>query len=368
MAKIDRIDNILRKLKKNSLQIIDKIDFKKDDLLIVCEGFEDRATEILRNRISSKSEKFPVLIIKYLPLIKENKTQEIQEFSGKAGDPSGVHWEVYDREDPAGIGERLFSMINEKTGTVYIDISAMSRLLIVQLLVAIGKNLSLLNNTKILYAEALQYPPDKENVEKVLGEEEKYLMQPEIFLSSGVFDVAVVPELSSIAMQGQPIRLVIFPSFNTYQLTALNAAIQPSYYTLIHGKTPLEENEWRLDAIKKLNKTECLRGAEDLEASTLDYRETIELLCDIYNHYGDVQKIVIAPTGSKMNAVAVGIFRIFMNDIQVVYPTPKEFAAPKEYTVGVRNVFSLDLNVFSGDFLDNNREGGKSIIAEKDNG
>ena len=45
-------------------------------------------------------------------------------------------------------------------------------------------------------------------------------------LSSGVFDVIAVPELSSVALGGQPIRLIAFPSFNTDQLTALVSEIQ----------------------------------------------------------------------------------------------------------------------------------------------
>ncbi|MCI0470601.1 MAG: hypothetical protein L0Y73_02980 [Candidatus Aminicenantes bacterium] len=84
----------------------------------------------------------------------------------------------------------------------------------------------------------------------------------------------------------------------------------------------------------------------DLEAGTLDYRETLEHLLRIYNDYNYLERIFVAPIGSKMQAVAVGIFRAFMKDIQIVYPTPRKFTSPTRYTEGIRKIYRLNLDVF----------------------
>ena len=60
-----------------------------------------------------------------------------------------------------------------------------------------------------------------------------------------------------------------------------------------------------------------------------------------------MERIVVAPTGSKMQTVAVGIFRAFLDDIQIVYPTPHLFPKPDKYTTGSRKMYRLDLDSFS---------------------
>ena len=86
-----------------------------------------------------------------------------------------------------------------------------------------------------------------------------------------------------------------------------------------------------------------LQGKEDHEASTLDYRKTLQILLRIYDQRSMFNRLVVAPTGSKMQAVAVGIFRAALHDVQIVYPTPQVFAEPEKYTRGLRQLYQLDL-------------------------
>ena len=58
-------------------------------------------------------------------------------------------------------------------------------------------------------------------------------------------------------------------------------------------------------------------------------------------------RIVVAPTGSKMQSVAVGLFRAVLHDVQIVYPTPQFFAEPRNYTLGMRQLYQLDLPIDS---------------------
>lgn len=131
------------------------------------------------------------------------------------------------------------------------------------------------------------------------------------------------------------------------QFAAVTAEIQASGITIINGTPPRAENQWRKDAIRQLNGIDSLREKEEFDTSTFDYRETLRLLLDLYGRYGATQKIVVSPTGSKMQSVAVGLACGFLRDLQVVYPTPQSFPTPSNYTTGVSNVYQLSLSAFA---------------------
>jgi hypothetical protein len=254
----------------------------------------------------------------------------------------------YDREKPSGIEEELHKILDCVSGKLFVDISGMSRHLIVQLIVYLGNRPTSFRNVEILYCEAEEYPPDEANVVRRIERKEKWshAFNLPVFLSSGVFGVSIVPELSSVALQGQPIRLVSFPSFSVEQLDALRSELQPSKYTFIHGIPPRKENAWRPRRIKELNRTNKIEPREDYDASTLNYGKTLDILIKVYQKHGVMDRLVISPTGSKMQSVAVGIFRAHMKDVQVVYPAPIRFPNPYRYTKGVRHVYSLNLAPF----------------------
>lgn len=344
MNRIVRIDEKLKEITKPSLKKIQDIRLMKGDVFIVCAGFEERATEAFKRTISSESSGAHVLIIDYLPFVKENRLDEIISICRSRS----LQYDkiVYDRQNPAEFTENFHESLWNKQGRIYIDISGMSRLLIVQLLVTFFQKKPGSLNVSIIYSEATVYPPTKEEVDKQYAESTENLSRTVMFLSSGVFEVAIVPELSSVAMQGQPIHLITFPSFNIQQLVALRSEIQPHCYTFIHGIPLLEENQWRTDAIRKLNDIGKIPRKEEYYLSTFDYQKTLNTLLDIYGSCNGTERIIIAPTGSKMQAVAVGIFRSFLGDTQIVYPTPISFQEPTRYTMGIRQIYALNLDTF----------------------
>lgn len=317
----------------------------KDDTLIVCAGFEDRAIKALNLVIESGQIGFSLVIIEYLPEVRENKIDEIMNKCKECG--ISFNRLRYDRANPSGFGDKLLSILDPDSGRIFVDISGMSRLLIVQVLSTLGKSPFNFSKVSLLFTVALEYPPSEKEVNEAIIKMEENSFYSVMFLSSGIFELTVVPELSSVSLEGQPIRVVAFPSFNPHQLAALRTEVQASFFTLIHGIPPLKENTWRPQKIKALNRTEEITNREDIEASTLEYQETLTILLDIYDKYGVMERIVIAPTGSKMQAVAVGIFRAFMDDIQIVYPTPRLFPEPKKYTKGSRQLYLLHLDSFS---------------------
>ncbi len=311
------------------------------DVLVICAGFEDRALAFLKQAVAGGSRCFHIIGIDYRPAVAENQVAEVRDLATRAGAALTVI--TYERQEPEKAHEILSPAVHARR--IYIDISGMSRLLIVQLVAACVRG-RVLERVVVVYTEALVYPPTRADVEANHGKEGDYLGILQ-FLSSGVFGITIVPELSTVAMQGQPVRLVAFPSFNPSQFAAVCAEIQAAAFTIVHGTPPRRDYAWRRDAIRRLNAIDSLQEKEEFDVSTLDYRETLQLLLTIYGEHGDVEKIVISPTGSKMQAVAVGLACGYLRDIQIVYPTPRSFPTPSKYTTGAAETYQLALAPFA---------------------
>ncbi|MDB4928236.1 MAG: hypothetical protein JWM10_720 [Myxococcaceae bacterium] len=340
--RVCRVDEWLRRLSQPELHVGIAPKLGVGDVLLMCAGFEDRAIEVLRRAVRSGCHGFRVLCIGYLPEIPENRGTEVASLCASA--QATLESVPFDRERPAGTAERILAQV-PSADRIHIDLSGMSRLLIVQLVSSIvrGGRSAL---CEVLYCSAFDYPPTREQVEKTLSESAD-LVGVTMFVSSGVFGLTIVPELSSVAMQGQPMRVIAFPSWNTTQLAAVCSEIQASYFTIVHGTPPDAQNAWRRDVIRELNRVDSLPAREEFNVSTLDYRETLNLILDVYAEHGQREKLVISPTGSKMQSLAIGIACGFLRDLQVVYPTPRSFAPPKDYTRGVGDVYRLPLGRFT---------------------
>lgn len=342
-VRLVRLDQVLSAIPKPPLSTFAECSLDAKDCLILCAGFEDRAVEVLDKVSAATPGGFGVVLIEYLPAIVDNKASmlgaKLQRCGGK------ITRLVYDRENPAGFAVTAVKSCAAYTGRLVIDISAMSRLLIVQLLVELKNHPGLLERSVILYTEAKEYPPTGEEVRRLLAERRENPALAIHLLSSGVFEITVVPELSSSSIAGEQTRLIAFPSFNAEQLTAIRAELQPSRLVLFHGVPPDPKNSWRQDAIKQLNETYEL-VCEEISVSTLDYRQTLEQLLLIYDNHAERDRIVVCPTGSKMQTVSVGLFRAFLEDVQIVYPTPQRFTSTN-YTKGIGQSYMLDLAFFA---------------------
>lgn len=333
----------LELLEKPELSNTKRFELSKGDFLVLCAGFEERALAVLEN--TQLPNGFNVILINYKPFINENKAPEIKSTCKCRG--INLLELNYNREEPSGFGRELVELISECNGRIFIDISAMSRLLIVQILVALKSRENEFANWYLTYVEAKVYPPSEEEAAKELGKVEPDSDSEIFFLSSGVFGVTIIPELSSYSFAGVQSRLIAFPSLDSHQLTALKVELQPSRFSFIEGIPPYLHNQWRKQAISKINHLGKMKKAEFYSVSTLDYRETLDCLQKLYAKYGILERLLIAPIGSKMQAVAVGIYRAFVEDVQIVYPTPQEFHTPRKYTQGIGEMYQLSLGTFS---------------------
>ena len=138
----------------------------------------------------------------------------------------------------------------------------------------------------------------------------------------------------------------------------INNTVYPGRLFLINGCPPV--HSWREEATAWIHDQVRREWEEDnpatlsnsgsvwmprRTASTLDYRETVSLLFKLYWQLSATNRILLAPAGSKMQAVGCYLVKALHPDIHIEYPSPEGFA--KEYSVGVGNRWLLDLGNIS---------------------
>lgn len=255
-------------------------------------------------------------------------------------------WEPWRVEDAAA---QAFQESLPGAEEVVIDVSAMTKFLSLVSLCALAD----FNGTvRIVYSEAEDYVPTQRDYE----ESKTDMSLQAKFPSRGVQLIARARCLSSVRMQGQPVTLVAFTSFNEQLVRHMLGTISPHRLPLINGRPPRADYGWREHATQEIHQAlvdqhlsdNPLDEAGHLKrvASTLDYRETIAGLGDIYSHFGSHERIIVAATGSKMQTVGLFFAKVMHPDIHVEYPTPDSYFV-KGMSTGIRRVHEIVIPRFS---------------------
>jgi hypothetical protein len=224
------------------------------------------------------------------------------------------------------------------------DISGMSKYLIV-ILLDIFKEF--VGNVIVIYSEAKIYYPTPEEFESKKSE---MLGIAPTFLTKDVYKIALTTSLSSIAMQNSPLLMIAFPTFNYKELMALLNELTPQYLIEFEGIPHKENNMWRLDAVRWINRNidkDFILNIDEViheKLSTFNYEGTVAALDKICRKYNYTHKCVIAPTGSKLQTVGVFVFKQLHPETQIIYPVTKEFA--EEYTEGCTDIWVINITEF----------------------
>lgn len=315
-------------------------------------GFEDRAFACLNDALKLGKKFDRAIAIEYKPWKKRNKKEEYRKKLEKLDIPDeNIEWIVYHRDRPEEFLRDLSKIreIVSLTSNVVIDISAMSKLLIMVLLQGL-RDLDI--NLTLVYAEAEVYHPTKEKFKTERKKNEKETEALPTFLTTDLYGIVTTTSLSTTAMQGHPLMMVAFPTFNHRELMALVNEITPKHLVLLDGRPHEAHNHWRLEAIKRLNREirkELSNGDADYGdgkvVSTFDYKETVTALEEIYQPCKYDRKIIVAPTGSKLQTFGVFLFKQMHPDIQIIYPVTKKFS--ETYTEGYKAIWEISMPSFS---------------------
>lgn len=317
--------------------------------IIAAAGFEDR-TMALTSMLSQEDCALGLLV--YKDWGKGNQVDGLLESYAAMGiRPLARKSLDYDRYDPDSFGNALRDWLKEiGHQRVLLDISTMSRLAI---MVVLDVCREMEKNVTVFYAEAKEYGPSEE--EYVSAKAGVY-PRPSIQVYSGVGGVVRSRRLSSVALQGEPTALIAFMSMNEVLTQALINCISPSRLFLVNGRPPL--HSWRERATAWIHEelrrewperdNPCLLTEDGIAlparaTSTLDYTETVKVLLDLYWSNAAEYRVVLAPTGSKMQTVGCYVARGVHTDIHVEYPTPESFLPT--YSKGTGNCWVVDFGL-----------------------
>jgi predicted MPP superfamily phosphohydrolase len=336
----DYLDELLPKIE---LLSIDNIPL--DGTFIGAAGFEDRGFSFIDRAIDLNKKFTNAIGLEYRPFNKKNRIDEFREKLPKIT-KARESMLIYDRFNP----DKFVADFRNKreiwdSANVIIDISSMSKFLIIVILDLLD---NYNGNVHIIYSEAKIYHPTPEEFN---AGKEKLPKKIPTFLTKEVHKIITISALSSIEMQGYPLLIIAFPSFNYGELVALLDKMTPQHLIKIEGIPHEEINAWRSDAIHWLN--EKIDGSTYFNISkiihrkvtTFDYRDLVICLDEIFKDYRCTHKFVVAPTGSKLQTFGTFLFKQMHPEVHIVYPVTKEYA--EEYSEGLRNIWHISISEFS---------------------
>lgn len=319
----------------------------QSNLLICAEGFEDRSlffVSRLKNHRFSRT-----LVLTYHPEKKSRLDELIRECSQKTALPLDI--KTYNRFEPAAFETTLIKYLESVLPgikEVTIDCSVMSKLMILIILYALR---TFPGTVRIVYSEPVDYTPTQEEYER-----QKNNLRLAVSLPSyGVHDVVRTPMLTSVVMQRSPATIVAFASFNEQLIRALLSNFNPTHLLLINGVPPTLA--WRESAMQEIH-TDIINayrqdnlldpdGRLKRRTSTLNYAETFNLLGEIYRKNCVTSRIVLTPTGSKMQSVGCGLIKICCPDIHIEYPTPESYLVDGYSSTEIKEIHHVVFDEFS---------------------
>ncbi len=322
-------------------------------------GFEERSLGWTESQKPQGDVIEKAIIFRYVHVKGRNRIRDLRENLKHIGAKTidDVHYDVWTPHDI----EDLFdsNLIGElsKFDEVVVDVTAMTKFLILVSLVKLG---GLGKTLRIVYTEAQNYAP-------TIGDFEKSREQMSVFArfpNRGFGSIMRARCLSSVRMQGQPVTVVAFTSFNEQLIRHMLGTISPHRLILINGRPPRPEFRWREHATQEIHK----KLVEDFSAdnpvdengfltnvtSSLDYTETVNKIEAIYDKVGMHERIMVTATGSKMQTVGLFIAKALHPDIHIEYPTPDSYFI-RGMSKGIRKEHEIVLNSMSELRLQNER-------------
>jgi len=310
-------------------------------LLIAAYGFEDRSLGWVHSQKDAGCILSGALIFRYVHSKGRNRVSALR----KAIVPLGVTSPLdacYNLSAPHSIEDSIGNKLAQLLpgiDEVIVDVSAMTKLL---LLVTLCKLAEFPRAVRIVYAEPDDYAPTRDEYES-----SKDLAAT--FPSRGFGMIVRTGCLSSIRMQGQPVSMVAFTSFNEQLVGHMLGTISPHRLLFINGRPPRDDYSWRERATQEIHQRLINEYPEDnpldergllvRSASTLDYRQTFERLEEIYGA-SNYERIIVAATGSKMQMLGLFLSKIAHPDIHIEYPTPDSYLV-SGISRGVRRVHQV---------------------------
>lgn len=303
--------------------------------LILAEGFEKRSLGLLKLFEKSAVRLEGLVIGRYTADHDLNKEYRL-ELEKTASTVAPNRWKVIDNHNDGLWIKEAFCCLDSET--IILDITSMSNK---GLFGCLDAALSSGRNIYIGYSEAKEYWPRKndwQQLESELGSAEKIadVVNTKPWLFSYEHSVGLIPNHEGYNSGGSRLALIAFLPFKSARLGAIIDQEDFSEYLFIAGCPHLEENRWRLDALKKINES-IINNWTVIEMSTFGYQKTFEEMAKMLfseNSLLHSYDIKLAILGSKLQTVASWALSCIIPSITVITSTPAKYY-PEAFSTGI---------------------------------
>ena len=263
---------------------------------------------------------------------KENKRNE-GELLGIVGEMADEDIKMvgYSVCDPYSSQSRLEAAIESAAACgegngITVDITSFSSAAIVQALdILLRASTACATPLRVIYSEAGTYFP-------LSKDRHKHLPQ-DVYLSSGVRQVVILPGFGGLFVPGFPTLLITFLGFDPIRVRGATNFIQPARTVGIVGVPPRGNRVWRAREVRKRNLRIIPDDDSIVHLSTFYYQQTVLKLGELYDERSPDFNIAVCALGSKMHTIGVLLFARDHRDVKLTFPIPMKFH-PQRYSRG----------------------------------
>lgn len=326
----------------NVLNGVERIDqpAMECDLFLCTLGFEDRTHKLVTEFSESGALEGALVLLVQYPTNVDDNLANLPAFEAAASTSFGLKTIDYSRNEYSGIlAESLNQLIGHRANArVVFDISTCSSYVLYPTLKQL---IDLDVELTIVYTEAEEYFPTFDEWTRVASQADSEEMlftrafEEAEFQSIGVDDVYSSPIFSEMNPGNRPTVLVAVPNFSASRMQTVitrDQEINKTPSSRVHwliGEPPGTENKWRAEAVQKTNGLVSVQEANVHYVSTLDYKETITSLENIWLATRHEHHMAIGSLGSKMQHLGTFFFVYLHKDVGLWLAEPKRFQAGK---------------------------------------
>jgi hypothetical protein len=314
-------------------------------LLIVCAGFEERASRGAAVLLEVGFRPARILQLTYGGEEHKKSYEKLSTISRKLmNGTSGVD------ERPALNYQDVDSYLDTIPGgmTIICDITGLARIAMLRLLTKITSSD---RTVLLLYTEAADYYPREADVSDLLAGEDRSSSffklidyeAAEVVYSANC-QVEEVPGFAGKHLPNYPLMLIAFLTFKRSRLGAVLREYEANSQVFIKSQPIRPELAWREKALEAINFDLIAEHKPDvISVETLDWYKTFECLSSLYRSDNNQYRFnfVIAPLGSKMQTVGTWMFARKHPEVRLVTSTPTSLF-PEKYSIGYGATFLVD--------------------------
>lgn len=307
------------------------------DFFITALGYEDRTLGTLRRLASQGVRISQAIILEQGTGLPENTRHEAEAL--RLFEDMGA---VVARQDRiADIFESLPALRQRGDGfpvfEVVLDISVMSGSLILACVERLARALDPSRvSLSVLYTEAAIYLPSHQDF---TDHRDQYLQKHSFGLQSDILEVKSVENMGGYSDPHLRDLVVSIPGFDRDRARAAISYVNPALLLNAEGNVTwwlsiprLEADRWRFTTMREILDISSSERVE--EVSSFDYASIFKRLEQLYEVEWQHSNVTVAFHGSKLQALAVGIFAALRPSCRVIVATPTLYNVDN-YTSGV---------------------------------